>query len=111
MVAAGPEWRQLAAWDARSLRALRASMLSSERSSATAIGRRAARRLGEQAIALMGGNVASGEPARVETPERNAALIRIRGGPDRCASSGRRVAAQRETGTTEHGTDSPESVE
>jgi hypothetical protein len=37
--AAGPERRQLAASDARSLRARRASMLSSARSSATAISR------------------------------------------------------------------------
>ena len=94
--AAGPERRQLAASDARSLRARRASMLSSERSSATAIGRRAARRLGEQATALISGIVASGEHTRVGTPERNAASIRIRAGPDRCASSGQRVAAQRE---------------
>ena len=39
VVAAGPERRQLAAPDARSLRARRASMLSSARPSATAIGR------------------------------------------------------------------------
>jgi hypothetical protein len=38
-VAVGPERRQLAASDARSLRARQASMLSSARSSATAIGR------------------------------------------------------------------------